>query len=179
MEKPAFESIVREYRRFVHRTLARFRVCSRDLDDVMQKVWRAVERRLPEFDPSKAAQPPEAVRAWLFGICRRQAASHHRNRRRLAEDLRDAREVEHFAAGTPSAEDRLLVCDEEAHLESVLAEVEPLRRAVFVAHEIHGVPMSDIARAQGIPVNTAWNRLRLARADIRAAWDSHKRRGPT
>jgi len=178
METPTLESIVREYRGFVRRTLVRLHVCSRDLDDVMQKVWRGVDRRLPEFDPSKAVQAPDAMRAWLFGICRRQAASHHRHRRRLAEELRDVREVERLPAAAPSAEEQLLACEAEAHLESVLSEIDPLRREVFVAHEIHGVPMSDVARAQGVPVNTAWNRLRLARADIRAAWDGHKRRKP-
>ena len=49
----------------------------------------------------------------------------------------------------------------------------PERRDVVVAYEVEGMPMSDVARAQGIPLNTAWNRLRLGREDLRSAW--HRR----
>ena len=37
------------------------------------------------------------------------------------------------------------------------------KRAVFVMHEIDGTPIPAVATALGIPVNTAYSRLRLAR----------------
>jgi len=43
------------------------------------------------------------------------------------------------------------------------------RRAVFILHEIDGVAIPEIARALEIPSNTAYSRLRLARADFGAA----------
>ena len=46
----------------------------------------------------------------------------------------------------------------------------PERRQVVVAYEIEGMAMSDIARAYGVSLNTAWNRLRLGREDLRIIW---------
>jgi RNA polymerase sigma-70 factor (ECF subfamily) len=43
------------------------------------------------------------------------------------------------------------------------------RRAVFVLHELDELSMPEIAAALSIPLNTAYSRLRLARADL-AAW---------
>jgi RNA polymerase sigma-70 factor (ECF subfamily) len=40
------------------------------------------------------------------------------------------------------------------------------RRAVFVLYDIDGEPMKEIARSLGIPVNTAYSRLRLARSEF-------------
>ena len=42
-------------------------------------------------------------------------------------------------------------------------------RAVVVAYELERVAMAEVAAAQRIPLNTAWNRLRLGREDLRAA----------
>jgi len=50
-----------------------------------------------------------------------------------------------------------------------LEELDLDRRAVFVMHDIDGHVMPDIAAALGVPLNTAYSRLRLARADFAAA----------
>jgi RNA polymerase sigma-70 factor (ECF subfamily) len=49
------------------------------------------------------------------------------------------------------------------------------RRAVFVLYEIDGVTMDEIARSLGIPVNTAYSRLRVARGEFAAAVKRLKR----
>ncbi len=36
--------------------------------------------------------------------------------------------------------------------------------------------MADVAAAFAIPLNTAWNRLRLAREDLREAWERHEKK---
>lgn len=54
----------------------------------------------------------------------------------------------------------------------VLAALETLdheRRVVFVAAEIEELSMPEVAAALGIPLNTGYTRLRLARADFAAA----------
>jgi RNA polymerase sigma-70 factor (ECF subfamily) len=60
------------------------------------------------------------------------------------------------------AEDRKLVL-------AALDAIEMDRRAVFVLYEIDEVPMEEVARSLGIPVNTGYSRLRLARAEFAAA----------
>ena len=43
------------------------------------------------------------------------------------------------------------------------------RRVVLVMHDLDEVSMPEIASALDIPLNTAYSRLRLARADVLAA----------
>lgn len=52
----------------------------------------------------------------------------------------------------------------------LLSALEASCRAVVVAYELEEMEMVDVAATLGIPVNTAWNRLRRGRADLRAAW---------
>ncbi|MFO0587212.1 MAG: sigma-70 family RNA polymerase sigma factor [Polyangiaceae bacterium] len=170
VEKATFERIVSENASFVRRTLNQLGVPARSLADVEQEVYRGLYRGLPAFDPSLAAQPEVAIRSWLFGICERQAANHRRSEIRRGEVLVDVDDLD-TAFDAPSSEESLIEAERKALLHRLLATLEPRRRAVVVAYELEGIPMSEVAAAVGIPVNTAWNRLRLAREDLRDAWN--------
>lgn len=170
VEKPTFERIVQDHSSFVRRTLAHLGVVARHLADVEQEVFRGVHRGLTAFDPSLAANPETAVRAWLFGICERQAASHRRAEMRRAEVLLATEDLDAAQDDRPDSEDRFEAAERKALLFQLLATLEPRRRAVIIAYELEGMEMVEVAAATGIPVNTCWNRLRLARADLRAAW---------
>ena len=75
-------------------------------------------------------------------------------------------DVVHDEDGAPVELERF----ERAHHQPLpLAALELDRRAVFVMHDIDGHVMPDIATALGIPLNTAYSRLRLARADFAVA----------
>lgn len=169
-EKPTFEDLVEEHGAFVRRTLAHLGVSARDLADVEQEVFRGVDRGLPAFDPALSCNPDTAVRGWLFGICERQAASHRRAEIKRGEVLFATEELDFTASVLPSVEERLIDHERRALLEHLLNCLEPHRRAVVVAYELEGVAMTDVAAALAIPVNTAWNRLRLGREDLRTAW---------
>ena len=178
MEKPTFENIVREHGRFIRQTLARLGVASRELSDVEQEVLRGVDRGLPTFDPELSANPSNALRGWIFAICERQAANHRRARGRKSELLFTNDELDTKPVAAPGSEERLIAEERRAILMYLLDELEPQRRAVIVAHELEGIAMADIAAACAIPVNTAWNRLRLAREDLREAWVRHEAARP-
>lgn len=68
------------------------------------------------------------------------------------------------------AEDAHLAEERRLLLAELLAEVSSERRAVLVAYRLEEIPLSEVAASMGIPQNTAWNRLRLGIADLRAAW---------
>ncbi len=179
MDKPTFEGVVSEHGDWIRRTLLSLGVRASDVDDVMQEVLRGVVRGLEAFDPSLAAVPEGAVRSWLFGICERQAASYRRRKRRRAEDCRDIRGLDGFDSGSPTPETAFMTCEHKARLHDILGSMEPNRLAVIVAYELEGIPMVDVARTLGICLNTAWNRLRLARGDIKAAWDRPRPKKPS
>jgi RNA polymerase sigma factor (sigma-70 family) len=179
VDKPTFESIVQEEGSFIVRTLERLGARSPDLQDILQEVLRAIEQALPRFDPSLSVKPETALRAWLFSICERQTANHRRKRRR-AEISRAPEELDRTENPSPNAEEQCLARERAALLFDLLERIEPDRRAIVVAYDLDGVPMSVLAARLQIPVNTAWNRLRLARADLRAAWHRvrHERCNP-
>ena len=48
-------------------------------------------------------------------------------------------------------------------------QIDLPRRAVFVLAELDELPIPEVAEALGIPLNTAYSRLRLAREDFEGA----------
>lgn len=167
--RPTFRGVLEEHGTFIRRTLAQLGVSARDLADVEQEVFRGVDRGLPTFDPSLSSNPATAVRGWLFGICERQAASHRRGEAKRNEVLFANDELD-VAQVAPTVEDDLVERERVALLMKLLACTLPERRVVLIAYELDGMPMTDVAAMLGIPVNTAWNRLRLGREDLRRAW---------
>jgi RNA polymerase sigma-70 factor (ECF subfamily) len=175
MQKPTFESIVREHGPFIRRTLAQLGVPSADLSDVEQEVLRGISRGLPTFDPELSESPSNALRGWLFAICERQAANHRRARLRRGELLLGNDELDSAPGDGPTSEERLIGAQQRAIVLRLVDELEPQRRAVIVAYELDGIPMAELAAMFAIPVNTAWNRLRLAREALREAWQRYER----
>jgi RNA polymerase sigma-70 factor (ECF subfamily) len=169
-DTPTFEKVIAEHGPFIHKMLSQLGVRAPDLPDVEQEVRLGIVKGLPTFDPELASNPASAMRAWLFGICERQAASQHRRESHRREVLCPERDLPSVRSSAPSAEQSLIEADREALLHALLATLEPRRRAVIAAHELEGIPMDDVAAAMAIPLNTAWNLRRLAREDLRAAW---------
>lgn len=77
------------------------------------------------------------------------------------------------AAGPESAYNRAVLADA---LEAALAELPTEQSEAFIAHELEGLSISEIAAAQGVPVNTLLWRKRAAvlhlRARLRVIYDA-------
>jgi RNA polymerase sigma-70 factor (ECF subfamily) len=144
---------------FVWNTLRRLGVREGDLEDLTHDVFVQVQRHLGEYDATRPARP------WLFGFAFRIASQHRRRAHHRREVQREAEAADPAARPDEqlaAEQDRRLVLDA---LEGIHAD----RRPVFVLYEIDGMPMDEIARVLGIPVNTAYSRLRVARAEFAAA----------
>ncbi|WP_437932176.1 sigma-70 family RNA polymerase sigma factor [Sorangium sp. So ce291] len=164
-------------------------VAEPDIDDLLQEVLLTAYRTLDRFDPSWHPPQTEAGVAgdpargggphqhrsaearWVFGIAWRKVSHYvdraHR-RRELAHGLLPA-SCSEAVDPAPLSEQR---AEERQRLElviDVLWTLAPERRLVLVLHEAYEVPLVEIARDLGINYNTASSRLRLARADYRAA----------
>jgi len=140
--------------------LRRLGVPERDVEDVAHDMFVIVHQRLADFDATRPVRP------WLFGIAFRVAS----DRRRKASVQRESLDVQLLEPSVPAEAERGLVENERrAFVRRALECVELDRRAVLVLHEIDGVPIPRVAESLGIPLNTAYSRLRLAREEFRAA----------
>jgi RNA polymerase sigma-70 factor (ECF subfamily) len=159
--KPDLRVIFDEHFDYVWLTLRRLGVRDGDLEDLAHEVFLKVHGRLADYDPSRPLRP------WLFGFAYRIAADHRRLARHRLEVL--GAPAEAIDPGLPA--DDQLVADEERELVDVaLDSVHVDRRAVLLLHDVDDVPVPAIAEELGIPVNTAYSRLRLARDELAAAY---------
>ena len=139
-------------------SLRRLGVPSSDIEDVLHEVFLVMLTRWADYDRARPVRP------WLFGIAFRVASSQRR---------KGTREVlsEHFETEDPGArpDESALAVQNRALLLKALAQVPMERRAVLIMHEVDETSMRDIASQLGIPLFTAYSRLRKARRELDAA----------
>ncbi len=162
---PEIGAIFDEHFDYVWNTLRRLGVREPDIEDLSHEVFLKVHSRLVDYDATRPMRP------WLFGFAYRVAADHRRLARHRLEVL--GAPVEAVDPVRPPDE-RIAAEEDRALLEAALAELDLDRRAVLVMHDVDEVPVPAIARELGIPVNTAYSRLRLARHELATAL--HKKR---
>lgn len=138
---------------FVCRTLRRLGVREADLADVAQELFVSVHRSLADYDGTRPLRP------WLFSFCARFAANYRRLARHRSVELAE-NELSVTSASDVEARDLVL---------RALGHLEFDRRVVLVMHDMEGFAAPEIAEQVAAPLNTVYSRLRLARADFRAA----------
>lgn len=151
-----FRRLLDEEVDYVHRSLRRLGVVRSELDDVTQEVFLVVLRRWSDFDSSRPIRP------WLFGIAYRTALSHSRKFRRESAVGTLDDQLHPQADGGEQHESRALVL-------AALERIPLARRAVFTLHCIDGVEMKDVAKELGLPLFTAYARLKKAREEFEGA----------
>jgi RNA polymerase sigma-70 factor (ECF subfamily) len=143
----------------VWNSLYRLGVPERDLEDVTHDVFLDVHRRLAEYDRARHIRP------WLFAFAFRAASDYRRRARHRFEIFAEADPGD----GALLADDQLALQEELRLVRAALEKIALERRAVFIAHDIDGCAIPEIARSLSIPVNTAYSRLRLARSEFAQA----------
>ena len=159
-QPPDFPSIYRSEFSYVWKTLRRLGAPLQDLEDLVHDLFVVVHRHLAEYDPARPLRP------WLFGIAVRVVADFRRSPRSAREVLGEYAEP---VDGAPTPHEHMEGTEARAMLMKALDGLDLDRRAVFVMHELDELPVPEIAIALAIPLNTAYSRLRLARADVAAA----------
>lgn len=131
-----------------------------DREDIAQEVFLVVRRRLEAFDGANPA-------GWLYQITRRQVRDYRRRawiKNVFTREHTDAIDAipddREGPAGTLERKQRQRI------LHTILARMKDDRRAAFVLFEIDGLTGEEIARIQGVPVNTIWKRLYMARKEF-------------
>jgi RNA polymerase sigma-70 factor (ECF subfamily) len=145
---------------YVWNSLRRLGVASAHLEDVAHDVFVTAWKKWADYDARRPLRP------WLFGIAYR-LASDFRDRAWHRREVSEAEPDSTDEAPTPEVHAQTRQARALVHraMESMPLE----RRAVFVMHEIDGLPVPEVAQALAVPLNTAYSRLRLARRDFATA----------
>jgi RNA polymerase sigma-70 factor (ECF subfamily) len=153
---------------YVWHSLRRLGVRPADLEDLTHDVFFAVYQRRSDYETSRPLRP------WLFGFAFR-IASRYRSRSQFR--LEQVGETHAFEASTRSAYEEASLREQVDLAARAIDGLELGRRAVFLLHEVDEFAMPEVAVALEIPLNTAYSRLRLARADLAAAVKRLRARG--
>ena len=145
---------------FAWRSLRRLGVAPADLEDAAQDVFVVVHRRLFEFEHRSA------IKSWIFGIALRIAKIYRRkSARQRARVLVDEGLLVCTRDSPEQAREHVQAAEQ---VQLLLDDLDDDKRAVFILAELEQLPAADIAIALGIPANTVYSRLRLARAAFEA-----------
>jgi len=132
-------------------------VPAKDAPDLCQMVailaWRAAQRGCLQW------RSPHSLHAWLRVVARRMARRWHLDNPR-PEAMREDDEPL-----VPGAEPRFLARE---LLRTLRASTTAERFRAIMAYA-KGIAASDVARREGVPVATIYDRIRRARADMKAA----------
>ena len=160
--RPGFDTIYEQWFDEVARWVRALGGPEADRDDLVQDVFLIVYRRLPDFDGNNVA-------GWLYQIARRKVRDYRRllwvkhvfsRSEPLSERLR-TRGAD--PADCYEAKEKTLV------LERLLERLNADQRAAFVLFEIEGQSGQEIARTQGVPINTVWARIHKARKKLQTS----------
>ncbi len=154
---PDFRAVYDAHLAHVWRTLRRFGVVERDLEDAAHEVFVVVHRRLADFDPQRPVRP------WLTGIAWRVASDERRRARHHREQLTGDEALGRQADPASGPEAHVAAAQAHALVQRALATLDLDRRVVFVMADLDQSTGPEIAEALGLPLNTVYSRLRIAR----------------
>jgi len=156
--------LFKQFAPFVAGFLLRSGVSRDDLDDLMQEVF-LVAHRNGGYSPG-----PAKPTTYLANIAFRAAISHRRKCKTRSFVRADQKSV---ATSPNRIEDNPETALDQKEklglLHRVLETLDEDKRAVFVLAEVYGETVVSIASGLGIPVDTAYSRLRAARRLFREA----------
>ncbi|MBV9947818.1 MAG: sigma-70 family RNA polymerase sigma factor [Myxococcales bacterium] len=162
---PSFRSIYDGYFDFVWSCVRRLGVPEEAVDDVVQEVFIVVHARL------HTVERPASLRSWLYSVLRRTVSTYHRARQaRAARESPVATPGDQADPMQPSPLDLAVLGDDLKLLWRLLGELDPVKREVLVLAELEEMTAPEVAEATGVPLNTAYSRLRAARQDFDAAF---------
>jgi RNA polymerase sigma factor (sigma-70 family) len=142
-----------------------------DAEDILQDVFY----QLVEAD--RLTKPIEELTAWLFTVTRNRITDWYRKKKpeRLAEfnDKSESWEESESLDALLDDQDEITsdfeYLSEEmwTRLQKALAELPPKQRMVFEMNELQGIPLNEIAKQTGDPVNTLISRKHYAVLHLR------------
>ena len=127
-------------------------------EDAYQEIWEKLFGRLTQFDPSGSA----SFGTWVSRVAHHHLIDRARSRGRKGQAV----PLEALPPVAPTAERRAGLRMELAQVEEALMKLSEDQRRVVIAHCIHGVPLTELAQDEDVPVGTLKARLHRARAEL-------------
>jgi RNA polymerase sigma-70 factor (ECF subfamily) len=162
---PDFAEVYAQQFGFVWRCLRALGVPEGTLDDAAQDVFLVVHRRLAEF------RGDSALRTWLYGVIRNVASNQRRSARRRPAPVRLAIDL---ASPGPGPHERIEERQAAEFVQRFVAGLSDEKRDVFVLAVIEQMSIPAVAEMLGIPLNTAYTRLRSVRLEFKRAFESEQ-----
>ncbi len=156
---PEFTDVFRQHFDFVWRTVRSLGVPDAAVDDAVQEVFITVHRRLGEFERRSA------LKTWIYSIAYHTAQNHRRSARRREASSLDPE----LPSREPGPGEHVAGAQAGRFVLEFLDQLPRERRDVFVACVLEELSAPDVAEILQVKVNTVYSRLRLARAEFRAA----------
>lgn len=156
-----FLAVYEELFPFVWRVARRRGIPDAMLDDICQDVFVIVHRRLAEFEGRSS------VKSWVYGILNNVVLMHHRTTRRAPG--RTEFDPELLVDAGPDPADAASGAQAAKIAQAMLASLSDDQRAIFILVELEGMTVPEAAEAEQLNLNTAYARLRAARAAFSAA----------
>jgi RNA polymerase sigma-70 factor (ECF subfamily) len=157
-----FLAVYEELFPFVWRVARRRGVPEAELDDVCQDVFVIVHKRLAEFEGRSS------LKTWVYGILNNVVLTRHRTSTRRDPNRAEV-DPELLIDGSSSPDEAASGAQAAQIAHALLAQLGDDKRAVFILVELEGMSVPEAAEAVQINLNTAYARLRAARADFAAA----------
>ncbi len=157
--------------------MGRLGLRAHDGEDAVQEAFERIVADWASFSPTPELPERSDRRRWIAGHVLNAGRRVREARRRIQSRELPAGGSGHTAGATTSPEVRVSARET---LRSLQRSTSPDRWRAWIAHEVDGVPVAEIARQEGRPRATIYNLLRLARQDFAAAMarDAVADRGP-
>jgi RNA polymerase sigma-70 factor (ECF subfamily) len=155
----SFDEVYTAHVAYVWRILRTFGVTEAQIEDAVQDAFVVVHRRLPEWEGR--AQ----ITTWLFAIARRVASAY----RRKGVGAQRTQTLEQEPEGPTDTFAAMSRAQAAATVVAILEQMDEDKRIVFALVELEQLTVPEVARMLEINLNTAYSRLRLARAAFEAA----------
>jgi RNA polymerase sigma-70 factor, ECF subfamily len=162
------KDLVSEHAPYLWRALRHLGVRDADIEDACQDVFLVLHRRFSDF------RGDSSIKTWLYGICVRVASEYRRRAHVVHEISGEDPPTEVQQADQFEKTARRESLDQ---LASILDQLDGEKRAVFVLYELEELSMTDVAKAVGCPLQTAYSRLHAARKIVSKAVEKLKHEG--
>jgi RNA polymerase sigma-70 factor (ECF subfamily) len=169
--RPTFAELYEAHFSFVWRSARRLGTPESNLDDVVQEIFMVAFRRQDEFEGRSS------VKTWLWGIVFNVVRAHRRELAKKHPQVMDDERRADPAVLVDSSEgpqEQALKREAARFIDRFLDGLDDDLRVAFVLAEMEQLTAPEIAVVAGVPLNTVYSRLRLARIAFTRAIARHR-----